>query len=276
MSTLLICMIGLVLAGFILLLIMRVKANQELIRIWQKLESVPAATIFTEDMVAELPAPVQRYFLHAIAPGTALATSVRLNMSGGFRMAQHKPWIPMQAQQIISRSKGFIWQAVIGHGIWQFSGADYYINNSGRTQFYLWGILPIVNAHNADIARSAIARFAGEYFWLPSALLPQQGVCWQSLDEHTIQASLTIDGEPVTLTLAIADDGKLLKMSLPRWGDKTADGSYAYIPFGGEFHQEQTVDGFTIPTQVSAGWWFGTENYLQFFRCTINQATFCD
>ncbi|MEA5628334.1 DUF6544 family protein [Nostoc sp. UHCC 0251] len=37
-------------------------------------------------MVAELPAPVQRYFLHAIALQTPLASSVSLKMSGNFRL----------------------------------------------------------------------------------------------------------------------------------------------------------------------------------------------
>jgi hypothetical protein len=37
-------------------------------------------------MVAELPVPVKRYFLHAIKPGTPVASSVSLKMSGSFRM----------------------------------------------------------------------------------------------------------------------------------------------------------------------------------------------
>ncbi|WP_375511638.1 hypothetical protein [uncultured Nostoc sp.] len=36
----------------------------------RSLEAVPTENRFTEDMVAELPTPVQRYFLHSIAPGT--------------------------------------------------------------------------------------------------------------------------------------------------------------------------------------------------------------
>jgi hypothetical protein len=266
--------IGIVLAALIVLAIMRIKADQEVRRIWQTLESVPAENRFTEEMVAELPAPVQRYFLYTIAPGTLLASSVNIKMSGSFRMAQNKPWMPMQAKQMISANKGFIWQPVIGSGLMQFSGADYYANNFGRTRFYLWGLIPIVNAYNSNITRSAIGRFAGESFCLPSALLPQQGVSWQAIDENTIQASLKIDGEPVTLTLVIDPEGKLLKLSMPRWGDKTDDGSYTYIPFGAEFHQEQTFDRLTIPTQISAGWWFGTDRYLEFFRARIEQAEF--
>jgi hypothetical protein len=40
--------------------------EQEVNRIWRSLESLPTGDRFTKDMVAELPAPVQRYFLHSI------------------------------------------------------------------------------------------------------------------------------------------------------------------------------------------------------------------
>lgn len=266
--------IGALLAiAFIALVIIRVKNEQEVNRIWRSLESSPAEHRFTKDMVAELPAPVQRYFLHSIAPGTPLASSISLEMSGSFRMAQDKPWIPMQATEILS-TKGFVWKARIGSGLFQMIGSDRYSNKSGQMRFSLWGLVPLVNAHSPDITRSSIGRFAGEFFWLPSALLPQRGVTWKAIDEKTIQASLKVDGEPVTLTLFIDANGKLLKLSLPRWGDQTEDGSYTYIPFGGEYQEEKTFAGFTIPSQMSAGWWLGTDRYSEFFSATIEQAEF--
>ncbi len=267
--------IGVLLAiAFIILVIIRVRNEQEVDRIWRSLESSLAEHRFTEDMVAALPPPVQRYFLHSIAPGTPLASSVSLEMSGSFRMAQDKPWIPMQAKQITSALKGFVWKPVIGRGLFKFMGADYYANKSGRMRFYLWGLIPLVNAHSPDINRSSIGRFVGEFFWLPSALLPQRNVTWKVIDETTIQASLKIDGEPIMLTLLIDLEGKLLKLSLPRWGEHTEDGSYTHIPFGGEFQEEHTFGGFTIPSQISAGWWFGTERYSEFFRAKIERAEF--
>lgn len=265
---------GLLAIAFIAFIIIRVKADQEVEKIWRSLEVVPAANRFTQDMVAELPTSVQRYFLHAIAPGTPVATAVSLEMSGSFRMAQDKSWIPMQAKEIISRLKGFVWKPRIGRGLGQFVGTDYYANKSGRMRFFLWGIIPLVNAHSHDIQRSSIGRFAGELIWLPSAFLPQHDVSWQAIDERNIQASLKIDGEPVTLTLVIDADGKLLKVSLPRWGEHTADGSFTYIPFGGKVEKERTFGGFTIPSQINVGWWYGTDRYSEFFRTTIEQAEF--
>lgn len=223
--------------AFITLVIIQVKNDQEVSKIWQELETVPAENRFTQDMVAGLPTPVQRYFVHAIAPETPLASSVSLEMSGNFRLGQDKPWLPMRAKQIIS-AKGFVWKAAIGGSLFQMRGADYYINGSGRMRFSLWGLVPLVNAHSPDIARSGIGRLAGELVLLPTALLPERGVSWKAIDERTIEASLKFDDQPVTLTLVIDPNGKLLKLSLPRWGDYTEDGSYTYILFGGEYQKE--------------------------------------
>ncbi|PLZ05134.1 DUF6920 family protein [Fischerella thermalis] len=260
--------------AFLILVVIRIKNDNEVSKIWQELADLPTEHVFTEDMVASLPSPVQRYFLHAITPGTPLASAVTLEMSGSFRLGEDKPWVPMQAKQRISLLKGFVWQATVGRGLSQFVGADYYIKGTGRMRFSLWGLVPLVNAHTHDIARSSLGRLAGEFVWLPSALLPQQGVIWQAIDERTVQASFVIDDEPVTLRLIVDADGKVLQLSLPRWGDATEDGSWNYIPFGVEFQAEQQFGGFTIPSQMNAGWWFGTEHYLEFFRATIAKAEF--
>jgi hypothetical protein len=194
-------------------------------------------------------------------------------MRGSFRLAPDRDWMPMQAEEILSTT-GLAWKATVGQGLIQMRGVDYYSNGKGRTRFSLWGAIPVVNASNLDIDRSARGRWIGELFWLPAALLPQRGAIWQVLDENTIQASLKTDGEPMTLTLAIDLQGKLLKVSLLRWGNQSEDGSYTEIPFGGTVAAEQTFEGYTIPSQMGAGWWMGTDRYFEFIQIAIEQAKF--
>jgi hypothetical protein len=266
--------IGILLAIVLFILaIAQIRASQDASNIWRSLESPPIRQHFTRDMVAELPEPVQRYFLHAIALGTPLANSVKLTMSGSIRLAPDKDWMPLQAEEILS-TKGFVWKATAGQGLMQMQGADYYTNREGRMRFSLWGLIPVVNASNPDVLRSAIGRWAGEYFWLPSALLPERGVSWRAIDNNSIQATLKADGETIVLTFAIDNQGRLLRGTLPRWGNKAEDGQYAEIPFGGEYQAEQTFGGYTIPSQMGAGWWIGTDRYFEFIRTTLEQVQF--
>jgi hypothetical protein len=265
---------ALMLSALLFLAIQQQQSNTKVTQIWQTLQTqMPSTDRFTPDMVADQPEPVQRYFLHAIAPDTALANSVHLPMQGTMRLAPDQDWMPVQAEELISH-QGFVWKAVAGKGIFQMRGADYYTQNDGEMRFSLLGLIPLVQARNPDVMRSAIGRWAGEFFWLPSALLPQRGVSWRVLDQNTIQASLKADGVPITLTFAIDGAGRLLQASVRRWGDQTEDKHYTEIPFGGHFQAEQTFGGYTIPTQMGAGWWIGSDRYFEFFRIRIETANF--
>jgi hypothetical protein len=246
--------------------------NHNINKIWHTLSTSTPTKIFTEELITDLPAPVQRYFSHAITPGTPLATGVKLTMEGKFRASQDK-WLRMQGEEILT-AKGFVWKAVIGSGLFHLKGADYYYHGAGKVEFNIWGLIPFVNEANADTTRSSIGRCGGELFLLPSALLPQQDVLWQAIDNDTIQASFQIDGEIVNLTLLIDENGKVLQAKLPRWGNQTKDKTWSYIPFGGKFTAETNFDGFTIPTEIIAGWYVETDGYYEFFQATIKQAEF--
>ncbi|HEY9771201.1 MAG TPA: DUF6544 family protein [Coleofasciculaceae cyanobacterium] len=264
--------VTLAIAILLILLLIRLRYDRLVRQIWRSLKSEPTGTIFTADLVADLAEPVQRYFLHAIKPGTPLASYVELEMSGSFRLKPDADWLSLQASQIISTASGFIWKANIGKSWLKFSGADYYAQHQGRVRFSLWGLIPMVDAQNKDINRSGVGRLSIEYVWLPSALLPQNNVAWQAISDNTIQANFHIDNEPIALTLNIDTNGKLLNVSLPRWGERK-DGQWQYLLLGGEIQAEQTFGGYTVPAKIDAGYWFGNK-YWSFFQATIKQAIY--
>lgn len=92
--------------------------------VWRSLEATPAQQVFTEDMVSDLPALARRFLLHAIRPGTPLASSVSFEMSGTMRLKPEQEWMPMKARQIIAPPKGFVWRAEVSVG-WRI-GTDRY------------------------------------------------------------------------------------------------------------------------------------------------------
>lgn len=262
-----------VVLGVLILNSLRYKIAVE--KIWQSLKSKSTDTIFTPAIIADLPKPVQKYFLNFIAPGTPLPHYVELEMSGNFRLKPDGEWMPVKASQIIATSGDFVWKAKMGKGLVSFSGADYLHNGEGRMRFSLWGLIPLVNASNENITRSSMGRLAGESsLWLPTALLPQNGVSWEAIEPNTIQATLKLNNEPINLTLIIDTRGKILKLYFPRWEESTEDNNWQYIPFGGEVKREQTFNKYTIPAEINAGGWFEKQNYFEFFRIRIEQAKF--
>ena len=189
------------------------------------------------------------------------------------RLTPGGPWIPLRARQILAPPRGLVWEATVQQGLLRLSGADWYARGTGRTAFRLWELLPVVRSEGADIARSARGRLAGEAIWNPASLLPQRGARWEAVDTDTARVTLPIDGEaiPVTLSLA-AGTGRLRSVVLPRWGDKTESGEYASIPFGVEVLEEATFAGYTIPSHLRGGWWYGTRRYFPFADFVVHRA----
>ncbi|MFN8632657.1 MAG: DUF6544 family protein [Chloroflexota bacterium] len=229
---------------------------------------------FSPDAIAGLPDLAQRYFLHAIQPGTPLARPVRLEMSGEMRLGAHAPWLPFEARELLAPPDGFVWEARVGNWGLSFAGADSYLHGEGRTRFRLWSLLPLVDASGPDVSRSARGRLAGEMIWNPASLLPQWGVTWSTIDASTVCATIVVDGEAIPLGLRVREDGRLLSVRLARWGNLTADGRYRPIPFGADVLDEQTFGGYTVPSRLAVRWWCGTDRELHFFSAEIGQAAF--
>jgi hypothetical protein len=256
------------------LTILRRRDDGKVDDVWRSLEATPERQVFTEDMVSNLPAPARRYLLHAIRPGTPLASSVSLEMRGAMRLKPEQEWMPMKARQIIAPPKGFVWRAEVGDGLMRFSGGDHYANGSGRVRFWLCEVIPLVRQEGSDVSIAAIGRLACETIWIPSSLLPQQGVKWEALDDESARATMKIGEEAVTLTLFLEPDGRLREIRILRWGNQSEDGGYSYIPFGGRIQEERAFGGYTIPSKVSVGWRIGTDRYFEFFRAQIEDAVF--
>lgn len=62
--------------------------RREISSLWDELRGTGDPTLFSPDMVADLPEPARRFLSRAIAPGTSLATSVEVEMHG-YTIARH-------------------------------------------------------------------------------------------------------------------------------------------------------------------------------------------
>ena len=263
---------GILLIAIVALWILSISDNSKMNRIRSSLQvSGDSEKVFSPEMVEGLPDVAQRYLLHAIKPGTPLACRVELKMSGMLKPKEAGPWMPLQATQILTPGRGFIWKAKAkAAGPIFMNVTDHYANGEGRMRVALFGLLPMVNISNPDIARSGAGRLMGECVWLPTAFLPRNGAVWQEVDSLHAKVTLTVDDLSAALTLTIDKQGRLKEVVLPRWKDDIKE----FVPFGVAIKEEQEFGGYTIPSQLHGGWWYGSEKYSEFFRFTIEQAMF--
>lgn len=236
-------------------------------------DSAPASDqIFDPACLTGLPEPARRYLEHTIAPGTPLASAVRLRMRGEFRL---KDWCPFSGEEVLRWDGDMLWHATISlHGL-PIKGFDRVVEGQGQMQWKLFGIFPVMTGAGPDISRSAVGRVEGEAPWLPS-LLCHEAVTWTAPDAAHARASFSLQGEKTELELTVSETGRIEQVNYPRWGNPEG-GRFHYADFGGVLEEEGTFDGYTIPTRVRMGWYFGTERFEsegEFFRATIESALF--
>jgi uncharacterized protein DUF6920 len=228
--------------------------------------------VFDPAQLQTIPDEARRFLQHAIASGTPLATAVRLKMHGEIKL---KGWLPFHAEQVISWKRGMIWRAAVRmHGI-SIRGGDTYLDGQGAMRWRLFGIIPVVNASGPDITKSAAGRVNIESIWIPSVLCDVE-TSWTALENSHFQARFTAHHETAEIDYATDENGRLQSVSMPRWGNPEG-AKFHLVSCGGFVEQEATFDGYTIPTRMRVGWYFGTDRFEpegEFFRVTIDEANY--
>lgn len=237
----------------------------------------PAGT-YDPAMVKALPEIAQRYFNHAIAPGTPLFSRVELEMSGAFLLgdkAKHQKY-QMAARQALRPPHRFVWIPELRSGVMSIVGSDALTNDGAWTRFWLFGIAPVAESTSSpDLVRSARFRAAVEgALWVPTSLLSREGIIWEQLAENTARVTLANTEHPIVLTLTLSDNGAVKQVVGQRWSDANSAKIFRLQPFGGTVSNERTFQGLTVPTEVAVGNHYGTEDYLPFFQAKVTSARF--
>ncbi len=110
---------------------------------------------------------------------------------------------------------------------------------------------------------------------MPSALAAS-AASWSG--EGTDEASARVSVGPETLKLHLQLDkrGALERIQLSRWGNPGGT-PHRYVTFGGIVEEERSFAGYTVPVQMRAGWYFGTDRFDtegEFFRVTVQSAEY--
>jgi hypothetical protein len=228
----------------------------------------PSGRIFQPAILAGRPEAVRRYLTHAIAPGTPLASAVRLRMHGEIKLGG---WASFAADEVICWNTGMLWRATVRVCGVPIRGSDSLLEGRGAMRWKLLGLIPVVNACGPDITRSAAGRVNAESLWLPSALCGDD-VGWSSREPERIHASFTAHGENSRIDLKIDQNGVLKSTQMPRWGNFGGK-EFREIDFGGFVEEEGQFGGYNVPVRLRIGWYptgDGFEQGGEFFRVAID------
>lgn len=233
---------------------------------------------FDPAQISELPEIAHRYFSHAVAPGTLIYSGLELEMEGTFLLGdkvKHQSF-RMRARQVLRRSGEFVWMPSLRSGGMTITGSDALVAGEAWTRFWMLRVLPVASVTTSpDMLRSAQFRGAVESaLWLPTTLLPDAGARWEQVSQNEARVTLTGFSPAIVLHLKLDEGGAVREVIGQRWSNANREQRFRLQPFGGMLSEEATFGGFTIPTEISVGNHYGTEEYLPFFQARITRVRY--
>ena len=182
-------------------------------------EARPTATFCDEDL-AGLPSPVERYFRYTLREGQRIITRARISWEGQFNMGRpdKSNWRPFTAvQDFVPGAPGFVWNARIAimPGVPIFV-RDSFVDGRGSMRGAVLGLVPVVGVEGTPtLAAGALQRYLGEAAWLPTVLLPRQGVSWTAIDDTRARATITAGSTTVSLEFRFDAEGRNVSVFAP-------------------------------------------------------------
>ncbi|MCX7790289.1 MAG: hypothetical protein N2378_06585 [Chloroflexaceae bacterium] len=207
--------------------------------------------------LADLPAPVQRYFRAVLKEGQPVVASARVELTGAFNLSQTgEQWRPFTStQHVVTHRPGFVWDARIsmapGVHIYVY---DAYVAGTGALAARLLGLFTVAEMPaSPELDQGELMRFLAEAVWYPTALLPGQGVQWEAIDDTRAAATLRDGATSVRLVFQFNAQGLIDSVHAEdRYRD--VNGTLVATPWQVRCWDFQTRDGMLVPLQGEVAW----------------------
>jgi hypothetical protein len=218
----------------------------------------PAAENVDFALFSKVPPPVVRYLQHVLTDGQRRIKVARLQQSGVLRSSTGtESWSPFTARQLVApRTTGFLWNAKVEMPLaTHVRVLDSYIAGIGLGRVSLLSSYGIASeAGTPELNSGALHRYLAEAVWFPTTLLPQSGVEWSPLNDHSALATLNDRGMTVSLEFRFNEVGEVTGIySAGRFG--RFNGEYKKAPWQGHFRDYQVQAGMRIPLYGEVGWY---------------------
>ena len=222
---------------------------------------------FTNNDLAGLPEPVQRYFKYSVKERQNYVKFARLKHSGLFRTDVGQNWLPIEGDEYFTiDDPAFIWYAKLKMNplVW-VKARDTYHNGKGNMLIKLVSTITFADAKGKEIDQGALLRWLSETPWFPTALLPSEKLKWEPVDNNSAKVILTDKNLTVEGIFYLNEMGQITQFKAKRYMDTTIENWICY------YSDYRTVEGMQIPFSVEAVWNLesGDFNYAKFEINTI-------
>jgi len=193
-----------------------------------------ASAFVTEEDLALLPDPVQRYIRRTGSVGEPWAEHVRTVWQGRIRSGPGDPWMAFTAEQFnfLHEPARFFLMDARKAGL-PVDVLHAFQDGGASMRVRLLSMIPLVNAQGPEMTRAETVTLLNDVVLLyPAALVDPRlrpHVGWEALDDSSARVRYTVGANEVSAVLEFNDEGELV--------DFVSDDRLAASPDGSEFVQ---------------------------------------
>ena len=219
----------------------------------RQLSTATSAPLVTDEDLAHLPDPVQRYLRITGVVGQPHVRNFRVRMHGRIRNGPQDRWMPLAAEQynIVDPPARLFYLTASMLAI-PVQGYHRYVGSSASMRVKAAAVVPVVTAAGTEMTKGETVTLFNDMFVMAPATLIHPAITWEGGDACTVRARFTNAGHTVHAEVSFNDAGELTNfvsddryqasadgttMRLVRWSTPIA-GYRAYgavrLPSGGE------------------------------------------
>jgi hypothetical protein len=204
-----------------------------------------------------LSGPVGRYFRLVLEDGQPMVSGVRVQHTGTFNVGEAEDrWKPFTSdQEVATRRPGFDWNGRLAMmpGL-PVKVHDAYAAGEGVHQAAALGLVTVVDTRGTgEVAEGELMRFLAEAAWYPTALLPSQGVRWESAGDDSAYATLDEGAHTIRMLFAF-EERCLIETVRAEARGKEVGGEVVSTPWQGRFWNYQERGGMLVPLDGEVAW----------------------
>jgi len=205
----------------------------------------------TEAMLADLPAPAQRYFRYAGVLGQAVPRLVKITQKGRIRGSATDNWMNFEADEMYSTNPpAFVWRASFPAMLAPVAlGRDEYLEGHGSILMKMLALVPLADEHGEELAAAGLMRYLNETMWFPAALLGPN-VQIAAIDDDSFRATLSDRGLSAEAVFVVDGEGRLVNFRASRYDTSMRVMGTWETPVTGY----RSIDGRNLPSRGSAVW----------------------
>jgi len=227
---------------------------------------------FTEDLIKELPEPLQKYLRVCGYIGTPVPLNAHVHWSESWlKISPDRDWGKLQTIQFNSvKPIGRV--AYMKFLAMPVAARDLYRDGYGEMKVKLLNLITVACDHSREVAQSALITTFLEFPFVPGYLL-LKNVQWEQLDNHSVRGTLTDCGIEVSGLFHFDEEGLFTSFKTSDRYFTTGKNSYKKVNFSAAVESYKIQDRLKICEKVKVMWHLPEGNF-EYYKGTVDRIEF--